>query len=318
MKSIIDRFEIPTWLVIVAVHASWLTLTYFHDRLPLALLTILGMITVCWHMHLQHEILHGHPTRWRRINEIFAYLPMAVWIPYPIYRDSHQAHHSSDHLSAPDSDPESYYLSTEQWASLPWPVQQLLVFNNTVAGRMLVGPFITIGRFWFEELLKVAHGNLRHLPAWLGHGVCIAGLVWWLTAISEMPVGLYLLTFAWPGTALALLRSYIEHRPSANPDERTAIVENTPLFGLLFLNNNLHVVHHEKPGMPWYRIGGFYKANREDILRRNGGFCFNGYGDVLRHYLLTPKDIPVHHGAAAVTGPTPIPVTPAPLACEAK
>lgn len=302
MKKVLERLEIPTWLVIAAIHGGWFSATYFHASIPAALLAVIGALLTCWHMHLQHEILHGHPTRWRYVNELFAYLPAALWIPYPIYRDSHMAHHSTEELTKPQDDTESYYLQPEQWHSLPWPIQQILIFNNSVAGRMLVGPVLTVGRFWREELSRILRGDFSNIPAWTGHAVVVAGVVFWLQKVCGFPIGLYILTFALPGTALALVRSYLEHRPAPDNAARTAIVES-PLFGLLFLNNNYHVVHHDHPGMPWYRIPTFFRANRDTILQRNGNYFFKGYQEVFQRYLLTPKDLPVHPGAAIADTP---------------
>lgn len=318
MMRFVDRWELPTWIVIVVIHAAWGLLTYTHNTVPVAILAVLGAPLTCWHMHLQHEILHGHPTRWQRLNELFAYLPAALWLPYPIYRDSHNEHHKTPELTSPDSDPESYYLPDSRWQTLSWPVQQLLIFNNSVVGRFLIGPFLTVGRFWLHELRRLIKGDFQNLPAWIGHGLVLAGTFYWLQVVCDFPVWLYALTFAWPGTALALLRSYLEHRPAPNEDERTAIVENSPFFSLLFLNNNYHVVHHDHPGMPWYQIPAFFKANRDEILEKNGGYLFQGYRDVFKRYLLTPKDMPIYPGFARAEDPIDTAAVTAPIVYNTK
>lgn len=68
------------------------------------------------YMSLQHELIHGHPTRFARLNALFGTLPLAVWYPYGLYRDSHLAHHRHDSLTIPVDDPESYYFTEESWA----------------------------------------------------------------------------------------------------------------------------------------------------------------------------------------------------------
>jgi fatty acid desaturase len=62
----------------------------------------------------------------------------------------------------------------------------------------------------------------------------------------------------------------------------------------LFLNNNLHVVHHMHPRTAWYRLPALYRSRKDHYLRRNGGYFYASYGQVLRQYFLTPKD-PVAH-----------------------
>jgi len=76
--------------------------------------------------------------------------------------------------------------------------------------------------------------------------------------------------------------------------ERTASVESNFVFGMLFLYNNLHVVHHRMPAMPWYDIPRYYRENRDELLRGNGQFVFRGYWVLARKYLVWPVFNPVH------------------------
>jgi len=39
-----------------------------------------------------------------------------------------------------------------------------------------------------------------------------------------------------------------------------------------------------------------YRANREAVLTRNGGYRLAGYAEVARRWLLTPRDHPRHPG----------------------
>ena len=91
------------------------------DRLPLWALTIVDAWTTAWHMSLQHEIIHGHPTRKRWINNLIGQWPLALWLPFENYRHSHLAHHNDERLTDPLDDPESYYWRQEDWdASRPF------------------------------------------------------------------------------------------------------------------------------------------------------------------------------------------------------
>ena len=116
----------------------------------------------------------------------------------------------------------------------------------------------------------------------------------WVIGICGMPLWIYVAAFVYPGMSLAMVRSFAEHRAEAEPEKRTAIVENAPILGLLFLNNNLHVAHHLRGGLPWHQIPKFYRLNREALIRRNGGLVYDGYSDVFRRYGLTPHDRLVH------------------------
>jgi fatty acid desaturase len=109
-----------------------------------------------------------------------------------------------------------------------------------------------------------------------------------------VPLWQYVLGFGYGATSLAMIRSFAEHKAARGVAERTAIVENSPIFGLLFLNNNLHVVHHQWPSLPWYRLPAVYRQHREAVLAHNGGLLYRGYGEVFRRFLLRRHDQPVH------------------------
>ena len=62
----------------------------------------------------------------------------------------------------------------------------------------------------------------------------------------------------------------------------------------MFLNNNLHMAHHEKPGLAWYRLPAYYRQHKTRLIRDNCGYLINGYGQLLRQFGLKPKE-PVAH-----------------------
>ena len=110
------RSELPTWLLIITIYAGWFATLAFWQTLGLLPATLLLIGFTAWYMSLQHELIHGHPTRFAWLNQLFGTLPLAVWYPYGLYRDSHLAHHRYDSLTHPVDDPESYYFTDESWA----------------------------------------------------------------------------------------------------------------------------------------------------------------------------------------------------------
>src|ERR1700744_6531143 len=70
------RSEWPTWLVIVAVYGGWFGIALHARRLGLPVaLPLLGVFSA-WYMSLQHELLHGHPTRSTRVNALLGAAPL--------------------------------------------------------------------------------------------------------------------------------------------------------------------------------------------------------------------------------------------------
>ena len=91
-----------------------------------------------------------------------------------------------------------------------------------------------------------------------------------------------------------MLRSFAEHRSAEAVAHRTAIVENASILGLVFLNNNLHAVHHRYPGVSWYALPELYRKKRASFLADNLGLVYSGYGDIISRFLLKPLDQILH------------------------
>ena len=292
------RLEGPTWLVATAVHGAWLALTWYHHALPWWLIAPLGGWLVAWHGSLQHEVLHGHPTRRPALNTALALAPLMLWLPFPLYRSRHLRHHATPHLTDPLDDTESFYVEAAHWQRLGPGRRLVLRVNNTLAGRLLLGPALTVLAFWREEGARLLRGEPGCARIWAAHAVLTALLLAWVIGVCGIPLWAYVLFYVYPGTALILLRSYYEHRPAADPAQRTAVVEAGPLMTLLYLGNNFHALHHERPGIPWYELPRTYRAERDRVLAGNGGFLFAGYGDIVRRFLWREKDSPLHPGPA--------------------
>ena len=285
------RLEAPTWALCAVIYSGWFLLTVNFHALPWWVVLPLGAWLVAWHNSLQHEIVHGHPTRWRWLNETLAYAPLGLVIAFPTYRRSHLTHHATEALTSPARDPESFYVEPKAWRRMNPVLRLVLTLNNSMLGRFILGPAIAYYLFWRGAGLR-----RRDLPELAAHAAALGAVLWWVIAYCGIPFWAYVAFFAYPGMSLTLMRSYLEHRPAGAAAERTAIVERAPLFGLLFLNNNLHAAHHGDPSLPWYALPAAYRAERDTFIAQNGGYVFAGYLDVARRYLLKPKDSPIHPG----------------------
>jgi len=293
-SSISRSIEWPTWLLIVAVYGVWLIAVCFAEALGIAAGSTLLALAACWFMSLQHELLHGHPTRSRALNRLLGVAPLAAWYPYDLYRDGHLAHHRDEMLTQPGLDPESNYIAAHDYAKLPRWCRPLWHAQRTVLGRLLFGPALVIVPTWLDIVRKPLRGDRSQLRSWSQHLLLLAALLWGLDRYAGIGPLQYLLAVAYPALALTMLRSFYEHRPAADPAHRVVVNEAGWFWRVLYLDNNFHAVHHETPGLPWYRIGARYRADREGILQRNGGFLVHGYGALMRRYALRPIDSPVH------------------------
>ena len=287
------RHEGPTYLVAAAIYASWTLLLVFHAALPWWLLAPLGGYVVQWQFSLQHEAIHSWrtlPARWRLV---IVWLPLGLWFPFELYRRSHSQHHRNVHLTFPDEDTETYYHHQERWDRYGRAWMAVLVANQTLLGRLVLGPFIRTPRLYWREGARLARGDFSNAGIWARHAVGVAAVLGVAAFWGVSPLR-YVLCFMWPGIVWGMLRTFIEHRWGERPSQRTAVIESNSVFGLLFLWNNLHAVHHTFPTLSWFRIPGIWREHRERILAHNSGYVFPGYAEVARRWLLRPVFVPVH------------------------
>lgn len=298
--------EWPTIGLSFVIYAGFCALTFWHDRLPWYVLAPLGAYGVAWHSSLLHELVHGHPTRSRTVNGLIGGLPLMLWLPFEVYRAQHLKHHQDANLTDPLDDPESYYVTRAAWERLPGWRRRLLLLRNTLAGRLTLGSLLVVAGFLVQQAKALAAGAPGVRRAWAKHLLGVALLLAWLVLVCGMPLWQYALLVVWPATSLMLVRSFLEHQARPEVEHRTVIVEAGPLMRLLFLNNNLHIVHHARPALPWYALPVAYAADPDGWRRRNGDYVFaGGYAEIFRRFAFRAKEPPVHPlvgEAAAKTG----------------
>lgn len=287
-----SAIEWPTVVLIAGCYGAWLAAGtvgwFFSPWIAIAILTI----TVALQSSLMHEAAHGHPTRNGILNEILVGLPLGIVYPYRRFKKLHLCHHADERLTDPFDDPESYYQAFWRHETLPVWLRTLLSFNNTMVGRFLIGPALSNAAFLASDLKLLRAGDLGVQRAWRNHLVGLAVMLPILVVAFNMPLWLYLVP-VYLGQSLIAIRTFAEHQWSERPDGRTIIVERSPL-ALLFLNNNLHLVHHKLPTVPWYELPSRFRARREEWVRMNGGYVFPNYLALFRAFALKRKEPIVH------------------------
>jgi fatty acid desaturase len=285
--------EWPTMALVAACYLAWFGSGYFlYSSMPFLAL-ILMAFTVALHSSLQHEVLHGHPTRHAHVNEALVFLPLGLFYPFRRFKVLHLTHHNDERLTDPYDDPESYYRTALDWEKIPGWLKRVLEVNNTMLGRFLLGPALMAGGFALAEFKLMRAEDKRVRLAWALHVIGMIPVYLIVTRVFHMPFWLYVMVPAYFGLALITIRTYAEHRWSETPEGRTIIVERSPL-SFLFLNNNLHLVHHKNPTTPWYDLPRLFAERRAEWIAMNEGYVFNGYLDLFRAYGWKRKEDNVH------------------------
>lgn len=293
MRPSVRVVEWPTLAMLALTYAVWGVGTALLWPISPVLAVLVTGIAIAQYSSLQHEVLHGHPFANQTLNEALVFAGITVFVPYQRFRDSHLAHHIDPNLTDPYDDPESNYLEPAVWAGMPRAMKLLLRANNTLLGRVVLGPVISISEFVRRDMQAARGGSGGVVRAWGLHALGLLAVGLWLFGVGTMPVWAYLLA-AYLGFALLKIRTYCEHRAHEMARARTVLIEDRGPLALLFLNNNLHAVHHCSPSVAWYDLPKLYAEKREQYLQRNEGYVFASYAQVFRRYLFAAKD-PVPH-----------------------
>ena len=285
------RAEAPTLAMLAAVGLGWGALIAWGGLAPWLAAPLMALV-LAQHSSLQHEILHGHPTPSARLNAALAFPAIGLLVPYERFRDTHLAHHRDPRLTDPYDDPESNYMDPAVWAGLGRPARALLRANNTLLGRMLLGPAISLYGLHLGDARAARRGDGAVIRAYAMHaaGLAPVAAIW---ALGTLPAWAYA-AGAYGCLSLLKIRTFAEHRAHESACGRTVVIEDRGPLALLFLNNNLHAVHHAHPNLPWYRLPAEYAARREEFARRTRGYVLPSYRALFARHLLTPKD-PVPH-----------------------
>lgn len=287
VKARRPAFELPTLLLAVTIYAGWLAATFWHAVIPTPVLLVIGAWLIAWQGSLQHETIHGHPSRWRWLNNAIGFPPLALWLPYALYHRSHVAHHRSPAITDPLHDPESRYVTHRRGFTA---VSARL--QATLLGRVLFGPALAIVALLVEETRRAVREPAGVARDWLPHLLGVAAVLGWL-AWTGMGIGEYILLFVYPGIALTLLRSFAEHHAELGVPGRAATVERGGLLGLLYLNNNLHAAHHDRPELAWYRLPAHHRAHHARLVAASGP-AYPGYAAIVRRFALRRHHVLVH------------------------
>ncbi|MBZ9867183.1 fatty acid desaturase [Mesorhizobium sp. CA15] len=285
--------EWPTVSLTVFCYGAWLATGFLvWPSHPLLALAVLPFI-LALQSSIMHEVLHGHPTRNARINEAFVFLPIGMVWPFRRFKTIHLRHHADERLTDPLDDPESYYQALWMHEGLPPTMKLLLKINNTMVGRLVLGPWLSSVGFFIDDAKQILAGDKAIRKAWLLHAVGLAIVAPIVTFGFGIPLWLYILVPVWLGQSLISIRTYAEHQWSEHPEGRTVIVERSPL-SFLFLNNNLHFVHHKSPTIAWYRLPKLFRERREEWLRMNNGYAYPNYFAMLKAHAFRAKEPIVH------------------------
>ena len=284
--------EWRTLAVVIAVYGLTVLTVLRYDVLTPWLAVPMLAVLGAWHLSMQHEVLHGHPFKNQFLNDAIGGIPVTLWIPYLAFKKDHHEHHLSD-LTNPALDNESYYVSQEQWDKAGRIRRAAWTANRTILFRMFVWTIVSTITYVLSVLKRAMRGEKGDRLAVVLHVIGVVFVVY-LVSLSSMPLWQFALGTVYGGRILNAIRPFPEHKYQSGVETRTAMIMAGPFMSLLMLNNNLHVAHHDEPGVPWYRYDKLMQRVNAVQRARDAGVLYEGgYAEVFRRFSFTPVDSPV-------------------------
>jgi fatty acid desaturase len=249
----------PTLAVQIVFSLFWLFLVvaafalYRFHPVFLAPIFILQSLVVFVMFTPLHETTHsiGHRKRWK--NELMLMFCWPIFLGNPkMFRRLHIAHHARTNHG--QMDPDHFTASPHLWLRVLKSFG-LILYYHVYAFRH------------FRTLRWRAHITASiALPLLLLYLAIVSPFTWSILLGWVLPafVGIGLLAYAntaWP------------HHPA----EETSKFKNTKnsyvpwALQVLMLNQNLHLVHHLKPNLPWYQYPEYWREHQEEILKEGAG-----------------------------------------------
>ncbi|HQQ78111.1 MAG TPA: fatty acid desaturase, partial [Thermoanaerobaculia bacterium] len=221
-------------------------------RVPAAVAVAVNALCAYAQFTVAHDAAHGSVSRLRALNDAAGTVAaLALAAPFAAFRRIHLHHHA--HVNDPAEDPDFWVVGKT------WP-ETLARFATT---------WLHYYRVYFLRLRALDAGlavSVGTVFAFAAAGVLAfrAGRLADLVLYWFLPAQLAV-------TLLAFLFDYLPHRPHTLRGRMVDTVSVTDRWlDAPFLGQNLHLLHHLFPSIPWYRYRPAWDEAEEGI-RAEGG-----------------------------------------------
>jgi len=257
----------PTLILALVLPLSFLSLIYlgYSRKLPLVPSTILLTLVSYMHYTLVHESIHGnlvpgHP-RLRRVNELVGWIgSTGMAMAWPFLKRTHMKHHS--HTNS-EHDPDLIVKGS---------LLRLLVTWVILTAMFLIP--LPLLKYVSPTKYDRIKGALVGTESWQMAGVACFALTLLAAAILTGHFVDWLCLWFLP-TKFAMLILHISFQWLPHyPFDRTERYLNTRISlwvggTVLTLQQNLHLMHHLWPSVPFYNYARLYRRLRP-VLHQKG------------------------------------------------
>ena len=204
-----------------------------------------------------HEAAHGNikgrAMGYKWLEDAVGWVSsMSFTAPLPMFRRIHLIHHT--HTNDPHEDPDYWVADRRLW-------------------MVILRCFTVMGDYYYhyfrrtKELLASPHTRREWWQSIAGLVIAYAAVIGWgLTAGWVYPLLLWLLPALLATAFLAFVFDYLPHHPHSIQqrylDTRIILF---PGLSTLLVSQNMHLIHHLYPGIPYYHYGDTFELLEEEL-----------------------------------------------------
>lgn len=262
LKPLMGRVGWPTIGLTVAVVGGYgaVFTAVALGQLPIlwgaAINVVLGYLIFTPLHDASHGSIAGRKQSLKWLEKSIAWLAGSLlWAPYPAFQLLHLRHHS--HTNDPEEDPDHWVATRNPLA---------LIFRS----------FTIMFSYYYQFLVRPDVQKRRKLPSLAANVLLMFGVFCGMSLYFGLayPLLLWFLPSVLSLAILAIVFDWIPHQPHQSRerylDTRIILV---PGLQTLLLGQNLHLVHHLYPTVPFYSYGEAFRIVRP-LLEAKGSPIF--------------------------------------------
>jgi beta-carotene hydroxylase len=273
-KSLSPTIAWPTLAFAVILPASFVTIAVegFTGHLPLVLCAATLSLVSYAHYTLVHESIHGNvvagKSAWARVNTAVGWIgSLGLGIGWPALLRTHVLHHSHTNT---ERDPDIFVKGTFVQLLRKWVVNNSMSLIPMGVMRFIAkGPYERLrGVFSTADIIQISAVSATTLVLLIASLATGHFLDWLFLWFIPTRVGVLILN---------IFFQWLPHYPF----DRTDRYGNTRISlwtgGTFFtLQQNLHLMHHLWPSVPFYNYHRLYRALRPVLIEE--GSRIEGFG----------------------------------------
>lgn len=258
-RSYVGKVAYPTLILAVTLLGMYGTTIYagIKGMIPLWLCCIINTILTYVLFTPLHEAAHGNISGknkgMKSVEEAIGWLSgLPLTVPLPMFQHIHFTHHSNTNDEEKDPD---YWVASRN------------PFLVVLKCFTIIGDYYY---FFFKETnnqLATPRTKKRFIASVIGLVFIYAVLAFWVMKMSWIyPLMLWLVPAIIASAFLAFAFDWLPHHPHGVQqrylDTRIILF---PGLTFLLISQNMHLIHHLYPNIPFYKYGAAFRKMRKDL-----------------------------------------------------